>query len=320
MPILKPSRSHSDGVGGANSFRRPRLDPTMISAPLGDFRHTMHVGRGGDAFGDTSFLSNHGPAPKSTPPVPDPVHQPGKAAMTTTTNNNNNDRGNNGNSYDSTTPSMAAGSYAASMEAGRAVDSPNMAASGYSNGPSHPPLKHSESISSFSLDLDLGPSMLGEVLGVMERDDQVDTWAGLIGKEAGLELGGKTKWEGTGGKGEGVQGNGEGGGGGERSRAEIGSVRETDSTNGIPSSQDDTPCESQDHTPRNGSHASLVSSEYEGVSEGERERERQPKLGGGEMLRASLHKKPPLDLSDSEEEEDGQGYVFEDDFDDEIGL
>ncbi|XP_068162314.1 cdc42 effector protein 1 isoform X2 [Antennarius striatus] len=32
----------------------------MISPPLGDFRHTMHVGRGGDAFGDTSFLSNHG--------------------------------------------------------------------------------------------------------------------------------------------------------------------------------------------------------------------------------------------------------------------
>ncbi|KAK7939970.1 hypothetical protein WMY93_003296 [Mugilogobius chulae] len=32
----------------------------MISPPLGDFRHTMHVGRGGDVFGDTSFLSNHG--------------------------------------------------------------------------------------------------------------------------------------------------------------------------------------------------------------------------------------------------------------------
>ncbi|MBN3278533.1 BORG3 protein, partial [Polyodon spathula] len=273
MPILKPSRCHSDGVGGATSYRRPRLDPTMISAPLGDFRHTMHVGRGGDAFGDTSFL------------------------------------------YGPTTPSIAAGSYPASMEAGRAVDSPSMAASGYSNGPSHPPLKHSESISSFSLDLDLGPSMLGEVLGVMERDDQVDTWAGLISKEAGLEPGGKTKWEGSGGKRE--EGNGEG----ERSRAEIGSVREADSANGIPSSQDDTPCESQDHTPRNGSRASSGSSEYEGVSEGERERERQRKPGEGGMLRASLQKKPPLDLSESEEEEeDGRGYVFEDDFDDEIGL
>ncbi|XP_032817102.1 cdc42 effector protein 4-like [Petromyzon marinus] len=46
--------------------RRPRLEITreMISAPLGDFRHTMHVGRGGDAFGDTSFLRER-PPPES---------------------------------------------------------------------------------------------------------------------------------------------------------------------------------------------------------------------------------------------------------------
>ncbi|KAM7371102.1 hypothetical protein PAMP_010597 [Pampus punctatissimus] len=44
------------------SKRRFKADLTvdMISPPLGDFRHTMHVGRGGDVFGDTSFLSNHG--------------------------------------------------------------------------------------------------------------------------------------------------------------------------------------------------------------------------------------------------------------------
>ena len=48
--------------------RGPRLDPTMISAPLGDFRHTMHIGRGGDAFGDTSFLSTHGPGSASSDP------------------------------------------------------------------------------------------------------------------------------------------------------------------------------------------------------------------------------------------------------------
>uniref|UniRef100_A0A8D2LJS1 CDC42 effector protein 5 n=1 Tax=Varanus komodoensis TaxID=61221 RepID=A0A8D2LJS1_VARKO len=53
MPILKQSPV-------AHSKKRPRLDRAMISAPLGDFRHTMHIGRGGDAFGDTSFLSNHG--------------------------------------------------------------------------------------------------------------------------------------------------------------------------------------------------------------------------------------------------------------------
>lgn len=55
MPILKQLVS-----GSVNSKRRSRSDLTaeMISAPLGDFRHTMHVGRGGDAFGDTSFLTS----------------------------------------------------------------------------------------------------------------------------------------------------------------------------------------------------------------------------------------------------------------------
>ncbi|XP_048221225.1 cdc42 effector protein 4 [Perognathus longimembris pacificus] len=53
MPILKQLVSSS-----VHSKRRSRVDLTaeMISAPLGDFRHTMHVGRAGDAFGDTSFL------------------------------------------------------------------------------------------------------------------------------------------------------------------------------------------------------------------------------------------------------------------------
>ncbi|XP_059395465.1 cdc42 effector protein 1-like [Carassius carassius] len=36
------------------------LSVDMISSPLGDVHHTMHVGRGGDVFGDTSFLSNYG--------------------------------------------------------------------------------------------------------------------------------------------------------------------------------------------------------------------------------------------------------------------
>ncbi|CAL1588758.1 unnamed protein product [Knipowitschia caucasica] len=36
------------------------LSVDMIGPPMGDFRHTMHVGRGGEVFGDTSFLSNYG--------------------------------------------------------------------------------------------------------------------------------------------------------------------------------------------------------------------------------------------------------------------
>lgn len=47
-------------VGWVSSSQgKRRLTADMISPPLGDFRHTMHVGRGGDVFGDTSFLSNH---------------------------------------------------------------------------------------------------------------------------------------------------------------------------------------------------------------------------------------------------------------------
>uniref|UniRef100_A0A3Q3B5V1 CDC42 effector protein (Rho GTPase binding) 1b n=1 Tax=Kryptolebias marmoratus TaxID=37003 RepID=A0A3Q3B5V1_KRYMA len=49
-------------MSGSQGKRRFKSDLSvdMISPPLGDFRHTMHVGRGGDVFGDTSFLSNYG--------------------------------------------------------------------------------------------------------------------------------------------------------------------------------------------------------------------------------------------------------------------
>ncbi|XP_054702060.1 cdc42 effector protein 4 [Grus americana] len=62
MPILKQLVSNS-----AHSKRRSRADLTaeMISAPLGDFRHTMHVGRAGDAFGDTSFLTSKAGEPEA---------------------------------------------------------------------------------------------------------------------------------------------------------------------------------------------------------------------------------------------------------------
>lgn len=54
-------------VGWVSSSQgKRRLTADMISPPLGDFRHTMHVGRGGDVFGDTSFLSNHGGSSRGT--------------------------------------------------------------------------------------------------------------------------------------------------------------------------------------------------------------------------------------------------------------
>lgn len=116
MPLHKSGRGH-------------RLDPTMISAPLGDFRHTMHIGRGGDAFGDTSFLSSHGPSNRES-----------------------------------------LKSIASPVEA--TIDSTEVR--GNHETESKPPdepftkLQHSDSVSSFDLDLDLGPSILGDVLGVMD--------------------------------------------------------------------------------------------------------------------------------------------------------
>ncbi|XP_068606556.1 cdc42 effector protein 1-like [Brachionichthys hirsutus] len=56
LPVVKGLVSGSQGKRRFKS----ELSVDMISPPLGDFRHTMHVGRGGDVFGDTSFLSNYG--------------------------------------------------------------------------------------------------------------------------------------------------------------------------------------------------------------------------------------------------------------------
>nr|XP_033785795.1 cdc42 effector protein 1 [Geotrypetes seraphini]XP_033785797.1 cdc42 effector protein 1 [Geotrypetes seraphini] len=61
LPVIKSL------VASSHNKRRmrPELTLDMIGPPMGDFRHTMHVGRGGDVFGDTSFLSNHGGTPES---------------------------------------------------------------------------------------------------------------------------------------------------------------------------------------------------------------------------------------------------------------
>ncbi|XP_045388709.1 cdc42 effector protein 5 [Lemur catta] len=63
MPVLKQ-------LGPTQPKKRPDRGALSISAPLGDFRHTLHVGRGGDAFGDTSFLSRHGGGPPPEPRAP----------------------------------------------------------------------------------------------------------------------------------------------------------------------------------------------------------------------------------------------------------
>lgn len=59
MPAKTPIYLKSNNTKKGKKCRlRDILSPDMISPPLGDFRHTIHIGKGGecDAFGDMSFL------------------------------------------------------------------------------------------------------------------------------------------------------------------------------------------------------------------------------------------------------------------------
>lgn len=275
----------------------------MISAPLGDFRHTMHVGRGGDAFGDTSFLLTLGPSQASPPTVtPADDHQ------------------------------------VATTHDELQTDAPG--------SPENHELQHSESVSSFTLDLelDLGPSMLGDVLGVMDgmglEEDVFSSksgpsYTGTKPENGSTEMSLNTQNDWNGKNIEGLDGNRV-----EESRIPDGNginkpkglrpkVRFSDKREEIirqaseeeegqsfdfqgedePSGDSPTRCESEgesvltSHRVQPQSPASSHSSEYDGVTSLDRRRA------------DSCHSD-----TDSEEEEAGRGYTFEDEFDDEIGL
>ncbi|KAI1894564.1 hypothetical protein AGOR_G00117080 [Albula goreensis] len=62
MPAKTPIYLKStNNKKGKKCRLRDILSPDMISPPLGDFRHTVHIGKGGerDAFGDISFLQGN---------------------------------------------------------------------------------------------------------------------------------------------------------------------------------------------------------------------------------------------------------------------
>ncbi|NWU83450.1 BORG4 protein, partial [Onychorhynchus coronatus] len=214
MPILKQLVSNS-----AHSKRRSRADLTaeMISAPLGDFRHTMHVGRAGDAFGDTSFLTS-----KAGEPVPEAGEEPGASKPSllsrrfrSSKRSQSVTRGDRRDMLGSLRDSALFVKNAVSLpqlnekEVDRSVgqlpkslsSSPVKKAeemspeeqqrpNGAAAGPLSPSLderdfgditelpvvvakggagmKHAESIMSFHIDL--GPSMLGDVLSIMDKD------------------------------------------------------------------------------------------------------------------------------------------------------
>ncbi|XP_068097312.1 cdc42 effector protein 5 [Hyperolius riggenbachi] len=172
MPILKQSSSHSK--------KRTRIDREMISAPLGDFRHTMHVGRGGDVFGDTSFLSNHGPSSAPMAEAPSSKKN-GHLKM-----GGDPDESKMADSLSQLSQSSGIGSGAGSVSSSPVNNIPakedNLWNNNSSGGHSDQVdwlspdcgLKHAESMLSFHLDL--GPSILDDVLGVMERDPPAFDW------------------------------------------------------------------------------------------------------------------------------------------------
>ncbi|XP_048846461.1 cdc42 effector protein 4a [Brienomyrus brachyistius] len=211
MPILKQLVTTS-----SQSKRRSRMDltPEMISAPLGDFRHTMHVGRSGDAFGDTSFLGTRtgepprdgGMQPRSpklsllsrtfrnsrrsqsvtrvdrqnevlTPPGGSPLLV--KSAMSLPyLNDRNRSRGDTPVTHSlSSSPLKQQDSGAANGATAAGVSQdPELEEKHFGELTELPTtplrsagLKHAVSVLSFHVDL--GPSMLGDILGVMEREE-----------------------------------------------------------------------------------------------------------------------------------------------------
>ncbi|XP_019950242.2 cdc42 effector protein 4a [Paralichthys olivaceus] len=210
MPILKQLVS-----GSSQTKRRSRMDLTreMISAPLGDFRHTMHVGRSGDAFGDTSFLSTRSgePPPETTsfPRSPRPgllsrTFRSSKRSQSVTRVDHQSD---NALALPGGSPTyvknamslpflndegrgdiMVAKSLSSSplKQQHDEVDGRGAAAAAHfleleerdfgeltelpeSSHHCGGGMKHAVSVMSFHVDL--GPSMLGDILGVMEKED-----------------------------------------------------------------------------------------------------------------------------------------------------
>uniref|UniRef100_A0A8C0S3A8 CRIB domain-containing protein n=1 Tax=Canis lupus familiaris TaxID=9615 RepID=A0A8C0S3A8_CANLF len=209
----------------SSSHGKRRLTADMISPPLGDFRHTMHVGRGGDVFGDTSFLSNHGgssggthrsprsflakklqqvrrvgapprrmaspPAPSPAPPAISPIiknaislPQLNQAAydsllVSKFTFDRSPATSTDGRSNYGLDSGFCTISRVPRQEKPRDRDHD-------STFPSEPELRRSDSLLSFRLDLDLGPSLLSELLGVMSLSEAsaADTPAPAISSPA----------------------------------------------------------------------------------------------------------------------------------------
>ncbi|NWI16866.1 BORG5 protein, partial [Crypturellus soui] len=212
-------------VSGSHGKRRMKaeLTPDMISPPLGDFRHTMHVGRGGDVFGDTSFLSNHGgpdtakannffirtlrqvrrtplrsrgsvsqAEPSPPPPLVSPIIK--NAVSLPQLNEGMYDGGSNGGgsltskfSFKSASNSFSKTHQAYGLESGFCTIPrvPRLEKAQESTFPGETELTHSDSLLSFRLDL--GPSLMSELLQVMSFSETNGNEAGDGGQDLPVE-------------------------------------------------------------------------------------------------------------------------------------
>lgn len=303
MPILKQSSSHTK--------KRTRIDREMISAPLGDFRHTMHVGRGGDVFGDTSFLSNHGPS--SAPPVEVPKTN-GLVKMA-----GDHEENKMADSLSQLSQSSGIGSGAGSVSSSPVnnVSSKEDSLWNNSNTGGHPDqfdwispgdcgLKHAESMLSFHLDL--GPSILDDVLGVMDRDPPAPE---LNNRDDQREFGFKfSPVHAT---------------DGDKYTQSSSIITEPQANHYSLSSTlpmtnptlENVPITTPDHPEGN-------QSLYEEDSEEEKRSIYEGIADSPEQHDNSLHISHRTEIDDDDDEEDddedGQGYTFDDDLDDEIGV
>lgn len=81
MPAKTPIYLKAANNKKGKKFKlRDILSPDMISPPLGDFRHTIHIGKEGehDVFGDISFLQGNYellPGPPGKAPGAPPAHE-----------------------------------------------------------------------------------------------------------------------------------------------------------------------------------------------------------------------------------------------------
>ncbi|XP_078511197.1 cdc42 effector protein 5 [Lissotriton helveticus] len=180
MPILKQS-----GKKGS------RIERPTISAPLNDFRHTMHVGRGGDAFGDTSFLSNHGPAQHSEVPsspkengAPRPVAEDRSFQNIKVGSAGSLSQLSQSSGIESGTGSWTSSPVNCGSPKGDTSEAWSMNTSrgevehiDWLSASSDSGMKHAESILSFHLDL--GPSIMDDVLGVMDKGVPVGGWSAI---------------------------------------------------------------------------------------------------------------------------------------------